>query len=281
MDAALLRDAAALPRPRRKIIESCLRAPRAGRGPWAAVDIRREPDSLVQWGAISERGEGRSARLGRAARRCAARPFRGDRRCRGASRPDPEGLHRRRRRRGGMRGDGPGPQRRRRRRGEPRRRERLGRLRHRRRDRALRARGASGLPRRSEHRRAGRDADAGPRLLGDPNGDPLTIEVVKGPANGTLGAINQGAKTVSYTPNGGFSGVDLFEIRATSDGKQSDVATVVVGVQSATGSEGPQGPPGAPALELLIAIAADQGQKFISGKPVSLTYLSTVAGQAT
>jgi len=75
--------------------------------------------------------------------------------------------------------------------------------------------------------------------------------------------------------------VDLFEIRATSDGKQSDVATVVVGVQSATGSEGPQGPPGAPALELLIAIAADQGQKFISGKPVSLTYLSTVAGQAT
>jgi DNA-binding beta-propeller fold protein YncE len=78
----------------------------------------------------------------------------------------------------------------------------------------------------------------------DPNGDPLTIAVVKGPAHGTLGAVNQAAKTVSYIPEGGFSGVDSFDIQATADGKTSNVSTVVIGVQSATGPPGPTGPAG-------------------------------------
>jgi DNA-binding beta-propeller fold protein YncE len=115
----------------------------------------------------------------------------------------------------------------------------------------------------------------------EPNGDPMTIEITKQPSQGTLGAVNQGAKTVAYTPNGGFSGADLFEIRATAGSHQSNIATVVVGVQSATGPPGPPGPPGASVIELLVALAATQGQKFTAGKQVSLTYVSTAAGSAT
>jgi Bacterial Ig domain len=120
----------------------------------------------------------------------------------------------------------------------------------------------------------------------DPNGDPMTIEVTKPPSHGTLGVVNQGAKTVTYTPDGGFAGVDSFDIRATADGKKSNSATVVVGVQSATGPPGPpgpQGPPGPPgedAIKLLVALTA-QGQKLVAGKPVRLTYLSTAAGATT
>ena len=79
----------------------------------------------------------------------------------------------------------------------------------------------------------------------DPNGDPLTIEVVSEPINGTLGEINQAAGTVDYTPDGGFSGADSFDIRAIADGKASNVSTVVIAVQPATGPPGPPGPPGA------------------------------------
>ena len=86
-----------------------------------------------------------------------------------------------------------------------------------------------------------------PLNCSDPNGDPLTIEVVSGPVNGTLSGINQAADTVDYTPDGGFSGADSFDIRAMADGKASNVSTVVVEVQPATGPPGPpgaQGPPG-------------------------------------
>ncbi len=79
----------------------------------------------------------------------------------------------------------------------------------------------------------------------DPNGDPITIEVDKGPAHGTLGAVNQGAKTVAYTPDPGFAGADSFAVEAHSDGKTSSPATVVIGVQPATGPPGGNGPRGA------------------------------------
>ena len=84
-----------------------------------------------------------------------------------------------------------------------------------------------------------------PLNCSDPNGDPLTIEVVSGPGDGTLSGINQAADTVDYTPDGGFSGADSFDIRAIADGKASNVSTVVIAVEPATGPPGPPGPPGA------------------------------------
>ena len=133
----------------------------------------------------------------------------------------------------------------------------------------------------------------------DPNGDATAIEVVSEPANGTLGAVNQGAESVSYTPAAGFSGVDSFEVRATAGGLRSGKATVVVGVQSATGPvgpggpqgpegpqgptgpQGPEGPQGEPAIKLLIGILADGRLKSKRGKRVKLKYLSTADGEAT
>ncbi|HET7274341.1 MAG TPA: Ig-like domain-containing protein [Longimicrobiaceae bacterium] len=50
----------------------------------------------------------------------------------------------------------------------------------------------------------------------DPDGDSLTIDSISDPANG-VAAVNSGA-TITYTPDGGFSGEDSFEY-TVSDGK--------------------------------------------------------------
>ena len=78
----------------------------------------------------------------------------------------------------------------------------------------------------------------------DPNGDPLAISIASGSANGTLGPIDQAAKTVPYTPNPGFSGVDSFEIHATADGKLSNLATVGITIAPGTAGPGPTAPQG-------------------------------------
>ena len=64
----------------------------------------------------------------------------------------------------------------------------------------------------------------------DPNGDPLTREIVKGPQGGTLGAIDQAAGTVAYTARAGFAGADNFTFRATDGTEASPFATVSVTV---------------------------------------------------
>jgi hypothetical protein len=48
----------------------------------------------------------------------------------------------------------------------------------------------------------------------DPNGDPVTREIVGGPAHGALGGIDQATGKVVYTPAAGFSGADGFTYRA-------------------------------------------------------------------
>ena len=52
----------------------------------------------------------------------------------------------------------------------------------------------------------------------DPDGDPVTIETVTGPAHGTLGAWDQAEERVTYTPAAGYEGEDEFTFRA-SDGR--------------------------------------------------------------
>ena len=80
----------------------------------------------------------------------------------------------------------------------------------------------------------------------DPNGDPLTYQVISGPSSGTL--TGSGAN-LTYTPNAGFSGSDSFTytVTDTATGLVSNAATVsiavtvpapVAGSESVTTNEG-------------------------------------------
>ena len=73
---------------------------------------------------------------------------------------------------------------------------------------------------------------------GDPDGDQLTRSIVTAPANGTLGAIDQGAGTVSYTPAKGFSGTDSFTYRANDGSMDSATKTVTVTVGAPPDADG-------------------------------------------
>ncbi len=63
----------------------------------------------------------------------------------------------------------------------------------------------------------------------DPDGDPLTVDNVTQPANGS--AVNNGDGTVTYTPDPGFNGMDSFAYSISDDQGASDSATVTVTVQ--------------------------------------------------
>ena len=63
----------------------------------------------------------------------------------------------------------------------------------------------------------------------DPNGDPLTVELITGPISGTLSLRADGAYV--YTPTLNFNGTDSFRYRI-SDGNLTDSATVTLQVAS-------------------------------------------------
>jgi hypothetical protein len=71
----------------------------------------------------------------------------------------------------------------------------------------------------------------------DDEGDPLTLEIVDGPAHGHLGAVAPGPQgggyTVTYTPDPGFTGTDTIGYAAVDDhGGTSPTATIAVQVAS-------------------------------------------------
>lgn len=69
----------------------------------------------------------------------------------------------------------------------------------------------------------------------DANGDPLTFAIDGGPTNGALGAINQTSPTtaeVTYTPNGGFSGMDEFTFTVNDGDDTSPAAAVMIDVEN-------------------------------------------------
>lgn len=70
----------------------------------------------------------------------------------------------------------------------------------------------------------------------DADGDVLTVEVTTGPANGTLTLNADGSFT--YIPNPGFHGSDNFSYR-TSDGDDTDIATVTLTVDNVNGAPSP------------------------------------------
>ena len=65
---------------------------------------------------------------------------------------------------------------------------------------------------------------------GDPNIDPITSSVAGGPAHGTVGAIDQAAGTVLYTPAPGYVGSDSFKVQASDGTLASGAGTVTVTV---------------------------------------------------
>ncbi len=62
----------------------------------------------------------------------------------------------------------------------------------------------------------------------DTNGDSFDRSIVAGPANGTLGAIDQAAGTVTYTPRSGYYGADSFTFKATDWSGDSATASVTI-----------------------------------------------------
>lgn len=66
----------------------------------------------------------------------------------------------------------------------------------------------------------------------DEDGDALTFEIVTGPAHG---AISGTVPNVTYTPDGGFSGMDSFQFRVCDGEACSDSATVSITVEESEG----------------------------------------------
>ncbi|OYD09675.1 cadherin-like domain-containing protein [Paludifilum halophilum] len=62
----------------------------------------------------------------------------------------------------------------------------------------------------------------------DPNGDPLSAQLVGAPSNGTV-VLNSDGSFV-YTPNPAFTGTDTFTYRASDGSALSNVATVSITV---------------------------------------------------
>ena len=71
-------------------------------------------------------------------------------------------------------------------------------------------------------------ADNGNGADTDPDGDPLTVSLVNGPANGTLTLNANG--TFTYRPNAFFNGSDSFSYRIADGNGGFDTATVTIGI---------------------------------------------------
>jgi len=79
----------------------------------------------------------------------------------------------------------------------------------------------------------------------DPNGDPLTREIVRWPRHGSLSGFDPRAGTVTYRPEAGFAGPDSIAFRATDGRNASSVASLALTVSApAPETAGP-----APSLE--------------------------------
>ena len=114
-------------------------------------------------------------------------------------------------------------------------------------------------------------------------GDPFTYAIAGGPANGSLGAIDQANALVSYTPNAGHAGPDSFTYAATSAFGTSSPATFALdvfppqqaGAQAATPTPNVV-PPQQPGAERLLVELVQRNLRARAGKRVQLRYVSTL-----
>ena len=65
----------------------------------------------------------------------------------------------------------------------------------------------------------------------DPDGDPLTFEIVDGPDKGSLAPPGDGPAARAYTPDPDANGVDAFTFRASDGALRSNSATVTIDVR--------------------------------------------------
>jgi hypothetical protein len=77
-----------------------------------------------------------------------------------------------------------------------------------------------------------------PLTCTDANNNTLTLSIASGPANGSLGSINQSQGSVTYTPNAGFTGTDSFTFTANDGAAESDPATATITVTGPGGGGG-------------------------------------------
>ncbi len=64
----------------------------------------------------------------------------------------------------------------------------------------------------------------------DASGLPITITIVAAPAHGSLAAVDQGSRSVLYTPTAGYTGTDTFSYRASDGTRTSTVAHAAINV---------------------------------------------------
>jgi hypothetical protein len=72
------------------------------------------------------------------------------------------------------------------------------------------------------------------------SGDPFVHEIVTPPSHGVITNFNSAARTLTYTPNANFVGLDFFTYRGTNGGGSSNISRVNIPV---IGFSGPFGPP--------------------------------------
>jgi hypothetical protein len=77
----------------------------------------------------------------------------------------------------------------------------------------------------------------------DANGDAITYSITRAPASGLTGAVDQGAASVLYTPNNGFTGGDSFQYKGRARDADSNTATINVSVAAAPPPPPPPPPP--------------------------------------
>jgi DNA-binding beta-propeller fold protein YncE len=82
----------------------------------------------------------------------------------------------------------------------------------------------------------------------DAAGDPVTRSIVRGPAHGTLGAVDEAGATVSYVPAAGYSGADAIGFTATDGTNVAPPASVAVAVGAAPAPGPGAGPAPGPGL---------------------------------
>lgn len=100
----------------------------------------------------------------------------------------------------------------------------------------------------------------------DSDGDPVSYSIVSAPAHGTLGAIDQSAGTVTYTPAATYGGPDRFTFSASDGTTASAPASTTITVAAA--------PPS------VVISSPGNGGSYTQGTTINASY-SCTAGAGT
>ncbi|MGH8272991.1 MAG: Ig-like domain-containing protein [Gammaproteobacteria bacterium] len=87
-------------------------------------------------------------------------------------------------------------------------------------------------------------AASGPLKASDPDGDPLTFNIVDKPMHGTVALDAQDTGSYTYTPNDAYIGSDSFTFKANDGQADSNVATISITVKAAPPPPPPPSPSG-------------------------------------